>query len=78
MNRDKSNPGVEFFRKPYQVVGVGEQGLNQHSEQPDENGQLDHEGAQTSDGADASLAVDSHGLLRRPSAVAAVAFLNLP
>jgi hypothetical protein len=78
MNGNKGNPGVEFFRKPYQVIGAGEQSLNQHPEQADENGQLDDERPQAAHRADAGLPVEPHGLLRGPRPVAAVALLNLP
>ena len=57
---------------------LGEHGLNQHPEQPNQDGHLDDQWPETADGVDPGLPVQAHGFLRRTGPVAAVPRLNLP
>jgi hypothetical protein len=78
VNRYEGYPGVELVGQAHQVVRVGVEGLDEDSEEADEDGELDYEGSQASQGGDPGLPVHLHGLLRDTGSVAAVTLLNLP
>ncbi len=69
-------PRVHLFGQPNQVIRVGEQGLDENPKQPDENGHLDNQRSQASQGADAGLLVHLHGFLGHPGPVAGVTLLH--
>ena len=76
MDRDKVDPRVQLVGKVDQVFRVVEQREDQHPEQADQDGHLDDQRAQAANGVDAALAVQPHGLLGNPLAVALVALLD--
>ena len=78
MNRDKVDPRVQLVGKVDQVFRVVEQGEDQHPEQADEDGHLNNQRAQAANGVDTALAVQPHGLLGDPLAVALVPLLDFP
>ncbi len=78
MNRDESNPGIQLLGEVNQVFRLGEQGLNQDPEEPDEDGQLHHQRAEAANRANAGLPVELHGFLGNARPVATVTFLDLP
>ena len=59
------------------MVRTGVHRLNQNPEEPEQDGHLDNQGAQTANRIDARLAVESHCFLGHPLPVSPVAFLNL-
>ncbi len=73
----RRNPGVELLGKTHQFVGVGEQGLHQHPEQPQQNWHLNNHRPQAADGAYAGILVSLHGFLGNAGPVPGVARLDL-
>ncbi len=76
MDVDQGNPAIQLVGKANKVVGLGEHRLDQHPEQPDEDGHLHHQRPETADGVDAGLPVHAHGLLGHPCPVVAVTLLD--
>ena len=69
-------PAIQLVGKPHKVVGLGEHCLDQHPEQPDQDGHLHNQRAQAADGVDTSFPVHAHGFLRHSRPVVAVALLE--
>ena len=77
MDRHEGDPRVQLVGKIDQVFRVVEQGENEDPEQADQDGHLNDQRAQAADGVHAALAVQPHGFLGDPLAVALVALLDL-
>ena len=76
MYRHEGNPAVELVRKIDQIFRVVKQRLDQHAEQPDEDGHLHNQRPQAADGAHAAFPVQLHSFLGNALPVAGVAFLD--
>ena len=77
MNRHKGDPRVQLVGKVHQVFRVVEQGEDEDPEQADQDRHLNDQRPQAADGVDTALAVQPHGFLGDPLAVALVPLLDL-
>ena len=78
MHRDETDPGVKLVGEANQVVGAGEESLNEDPEKAEQDGHLYHHGTQAPNRANSRFPVQSHRLLGHPGPVSPVALLNLP
>ena len=78
MNRHQGNPRIQLVGKVDQILRVVEQRLDQHPEQPNQNGHLHNQRPQAAYRADAAFPVQLHRFLRYALPVAGVPFLDLP